>query len=348
MIQIETPDNFERRKEQHIHLALDPQNQAIGQSKFEQIQLVHEALPDLDFNDINIGTTTLGHSFKTPFFISSMTAGHPNGVHINHLFAKVSVARGWLMGVGSQRRQLFDSEAAQEWQAIRAEFPTVKLLGNIGISQLIQAPLAQIEAMVDSLQAIGMIIHTNPLQECLQPEGTPQFKGALRAIENLSQHLSVPVIIKETGCGFSMKTLSRLNDCGVTAVDISGLGGTHWGRIEGARAESDTIRSNAAQTFKNWGIHTVDALLNAIDCRPRFEIWASGGVRSGLDAAKLLAVGAKMIGIAQPLLEAAMQGEQSLLTRMERFEFELKTAMFCTGCADLQIMRENNVWIQNK
>jgi isopentenyl-diphosphate Delta-isomerase len=219
-------------------------------------------------------------------------------------------------------------------------------MGNIGISQLITTPLEVIQRLVDTLEAAAMIIHTNPLQECLQTEGTPYFKGCYKAIAQLCKTLTVPVIVKETGCGFSQGTLERLKDLGIYAVDVSGLGGTHWGRIEGTRAKGleDRIRAKAAQTFKNWGVSTVTSLLNALSCEPNYQVWASGGVRSGLDAAKFLAMGAKRVGIAQPMLAAALKGMETILEVMEVFEFELKIALFCTGSHDIKTLQEKQVW----
>lgn len=341
---VDDPNQFEQRKQDHIRLALDPQNQASGASGLDSISLIHEAIPDLNFADIDISRHIIGMDLPTPLFVSSMTAGHQASIDINRVLAEACSQRGWLMGVGSQRRQLFDPQAAAEWIAIRRAFPKVNLMGNIGLAQLIHTPIATIQGLVDSLEAVAMIVHTNPLQECIQPEGTPQFKGAFQAIASLCEGLNVPVIIKETGCGFSTSTLQRLKNIGVGAVDISGFGGTHWGRIEGHRTQGDDIRRQAAQTFKNWGIATAESLLNAIAIKPDYQIFASGGVRSGLDAAKLLAVGATCVGLAKPMLAAALNGVPQLLQAMEACEFELKLALFCTGSVDINALQENQRW----
>jgi isopentenyl-diphosphate Delta-isomerase len=248
------------------------------------------------------------------------------------------------MGVGSQRRELGDLEAAAEWRALRKKAPKVELLGNLGLAQLIKTKISEVERLVESLEASAMIVHLNALQECLQPEGTPEFKGGLKAIERLAEKLSVPVVIKETGCGFSRETLKRLKGTGVAAVDVSGLGGTHWGRIEGDRNSTGSSAADAAVTFANWGISTVDSLLEATKLKPDYEVWASGGVRSGLDAAKLLALGATSVGFAMPVLEAALSGEEALLGKMAQFEFELKTALFCTGAKSIAGLQRGKVW----
>jgi len=341
---IETTQQFSKRKQDHIRLALEEDTQAIGLSGLDGIELIHEAIPDLNFDEVAIETVSLGKPLATPFLVSSMTAGHDAAANLNQNLALACQQRGWLMGVGSQRRQLFDKDSNKEWLAIRQKAPRARLLGNLGLTQLIQTPTPRILELIDSLEAEAMIIHTNPLQEVLQAEGTPNFKGSYQAIERLCRELSIPVILKETGCGFSKQTLLRLNNLGVSVVDISGFGGTHWGRIEGMRSKSDSLYYTAAKTFKDWGITTVQSLLDAVSLKPNYVVWASGGVRSGLDAAKLLAIGAQIIGFAKPMIEAALQGIEAVIAQMELYEFELKTALFCTGCKDIATLQENIVW----
>jgi isopentenyl-diphosphate delta-isomerase len=306
--------------------------------------LIHEALPDLDFPQITLATPVLCKKKSTPFFVSSMTAGHVDSVSLNRLLARACSEKGWPMGVGSQRRELDDLDAAREWAMIRKDAPDVELLGNLGISQLIQTKISQIERLVEALRAKAMIIHLNALQECLQPEGTPRFRGGLHALERLCEKLSVPVVVKETGCGISAQTLKRLRNIGIAAVDVSGLGGTHWGRIEGDRNQPQDIRAEAAQTLSCWGISTVESLTDATRIKSDYEVWASGGVRSGLDAAKLLALGAAAVGFAMPILNAAIKGEEELLRKMSVFEYELKTAMFCMGCRTIAELQTKKVW----
>lgn len=322
---------FEKRKRDHIALALMPDNQAHELNTLDNITLCHEALPDLDFNTIDISTMRFGNVVAKPFFVSSMTAGHQDATPINHHLIAACAESGWAMGVGSQRRELTDAKAAVEWRILRRDYPHVTLFSNLGIAQLISTPLETIQRLTDALQAEALIIHCNPLQECMQPEGTPNFQGCWHALENLVQSLHLPVIIKETGCGFSQPTLTRLNSLGIAAIDISGLGGTHWGRIEGLRAKDEPVRQKAAITFRNWGIDTVQSVRNAYKINPSFEVWGSGGVRHGLDAARLLAIGATSIGFAKPMLTAALQSVDCVIETMTTIEYELKVAMFCTG-----------------
>lgn len=260
-----------------------------------------------------------------------MTAGHLNAASINRNLIEACAEKGWAMGVGSQRRELTDPEAAFEWRSLRQDFPKVSLYSNIGIAQLIISPVTDIQRITESLQAEALIVHCNPLQECIQPEGDTTYKGCWTALENTVKNLGLPIIVKETGCGFSPSTIERLKDIGISALDVSGLGGTHWGRIEGHRAVNDPVRYQAGITFRDWGVDTVDAVKNAAGLNPAFEIWGSGGVLNGLNAAKLIALGASTVGYAKPMLEVALQSVEQVNLRMSTIEYELKVAMFCTG-----------------
>ena len=331
---------FEQRKRDHIELALMPENQANESNPFDAFTLIHEALPDLDFESISIHSSRFGQPVQTPFIVSSMTAGHQQGIDINRHLVMACETMHWAMGVGSQRRELTDPLAATEWQALRREYPNVSLLSNLGIAQLISTKPAHIQRLTDALQATALIIHCNPLQECIQPEGTPLFKGCWGALEQLVKTLSLPIIVKETGCGFSASTLRRLNDIGVAAVDVSGLGGTHWGRIEGHRTVQNSARQRASTTFRHWGIDTISSVLNALSIKPTYELWGSGGVRHGLDAAKLFALGVSSVGFAKPMLEAALHSADAVIAAMTAIEYELKVAMFCTGSCVLNDLKE--------
>lgn len=335
-------EGFEGRKADHLRLSLSSEMEAMGGSGLDRVQLIHEALPEMNFSEVSLDTKFWRYKAASPFFISSMTAGHKGGEALNHTLARVAGRRRWPMGLGSQRRELTDPNAQAEWKKLRKAAPDAFFLSNLGLSQLIVTPLKQVMNLVASLEAGGIFIHANAMQEVLQPEGTPQFKGGLKALEKLCKASPVPVILKETGCGFSHATLKRLKSTGLAAVDISGFGGTHWGRIEGGRAAEDSVQRSAALTFKNWGISTADSLLNAP--KLNLEIWGSGGIRSGLDAAKTIALGAQKVGFAKPALERALEGDDSLAKWMELMEFELKVALFCTGSKNPEALRKGKKW----
>lgn len=347
-------DQFESRKADHLHLALQKENEAVGSSDLKRIHLIHEALPDLDFAEISIEDRFWSFNAGSPFFLSSMTAGHHEGISLNQTLARAAEKKKWPMGVGSQRRELTDPSAASEWKQLRKAAPKACLISNIGLSQAIQTPLKDLWRIVNSLEATALIVHTNPLQEALQPEGTPNFAGSQKVLEKICRNSPVPVILKETGCGLSESTLKRLKNTGLQAIDVSGFGGTHWGRIEGRRATSGSKSAKAAKVFADWGESTVTSLINAGkvlknkrlagSSKDKLEVWASGGIRSGLDAAKCIALGAQKVGFAKPALEQALLGEEALLKWMEQMEFELKVALFCTGSATPKQLRKGMKW----
>lgn len=340
----ESSQQFEKRKQDHIRIALDPRSQTEGLSGLDQVQLIHEALPDMNFKEVDPSTSFFSRKLSAPFFVSSMTAGHEKAPEINSRLAQLSAEKQILMGVGSQRRELVDSEARREWQAVRKTAPKALLLGNLGIAQVIRTPVDQIQGLVESLEAEALFIHLNSLQECLQPEGTPDFHGGYVAIETVAKKLQIPVIVKEVGCGFSKETLTRLYDLGIYAVDVSGLGGTHWGRVEGFRSEKEELLFQVAQTFGTWGLSTVQSVLNAKEVSEKIPVWASGGVRDGLQTAKLLAMGSEMVGIAQPWLKAALEGPEAVGQLYEKLLLEVKIAMFCTGVQKIADFKTKRVW----
>lgn len=349
----ESAQIFEQRKVSHIQHSLSDSVQTPHLSDLNRVHLVHEALPDFDFNEIDTRCSFFGYQAQYPLFISSMTAGHKAGTQVNETLARAAESHGWLMGVGSQRRELTDSEAFREWVGLRKVAPRAALLGNIGISQIITSTTDQIRALVEGLEARALIVHLNPLQEVLQLEGTPYFRGGLQALERLCGALPVPVIVKEVGCGISSSTAKRLQSAGVSVIDVAGLGGTHWGRIEGLRAQSSNGTSNlkfqVSETFKNWGLGLIESLLQVKSVADSCQVWASGGVRSGLDAAKLLATGASNVGLAQPILQALMEaGPEGLELKMQQVQLELKIAMFCSGSRTLIDLDRSKVVIWDR
>lgn len=337
-------NNFEQRKREHISVSLKENSESLGSTGFDRVQLIHQALPEINFEDVSISQNILGNIMQTPFFVSSMTGGWEKSEDINLMLAQACERRSWFIGVGSQRGQLTDSFKNKEWQNIRKACPRLIALGNIGLSQAITCSTSEIQKLVDSIEAQGMILHLNSLQEAIQKEGTPQFSGGINTIERLVKELSVPVIIKETGCGFSEETLNDLTGLGIKAIDLSGKGGTHWGRIEGVRLPKSDFRYGIGDTFSDWGIKTVDSLFYSRESKRDYKVWASGGIRTGLDAAKALALGAEAVGFARPILQALQEGEEVLDQVMSRMEYELKISLFCTGSSNLKKLRRDKKW----
>ncbi len=339
---------FTLRKQDHLRIALDESVQTPERLGLDQMELIHDSLPELNLEDVQIETSLLERPFRTPFYISGMTAGHEDAMELNLRLARAASERGWIFGVGSQRRELDADYLDSGIQSIVTTFSDLKLVANLGLAQLIELYLnrnsgatnpsqKKIEKIVQSSRASLIAVHLNPLQEAIQVEGTPQFKHGLAALQWLMDHTAVPVVVKETGSGLSRPALEKLSQLKLYAVDVSGLGGTHWGRVEGKRADPHSRAARMGETFKNWGISTLESAQLAIEIfkGTTTEVWASGGVRTGLDAAKLLALGCDRIGFAKPALVAALKSEHELQQWMATIEQELKVAMFCSGSANL-------------
>ncbi len=342
-------DDFENRKKDHIRLALDSMSQGATTNDFNRIRLVHNALPEMNFSEVSLATNILSQSFASPNFIASMTAGHRQSLEINLNLAKAASKKKWMMAVGSQRRELDIQKFSIEWSDIRRQVPDVHFVSNIGISEVITEPVEKIINLTETIQAIGLIVHLNPLQEVIQDRRNGVFKGGLQAIENLVKKTKIPIIVKEVGFGISEEIISKLFSIGVHAVDLAGRGGTHWGYIEGARGTAEGLGPEVAQVFSDWGYTSVELLMGLQRHVLFNSIWASGGVRSGVDSAKCLALGARAVGIAQPLMKAAVQSEDEVLRVMNLFDDQLQVAMFCMGISRCEDFLHKKVWyVSNK
>ncbi len=341
----EKAEVFVSRKQDHIRLALDQRTQALGSSGFDFIELEHEALPDFDFSEINTKTNLLEKTVDSPVFISSMTAGHEQGTVINERLASLADQKKILFAVGSQRRELVDPNQSVEWIKLKEKFPNLNLIANLGIAQVIQSSPQEISSLVKRMGAVGLFVHLNPLQELIQSEGTPYFRGGIEALARLKEVLSVPLLVKEVGCGISNRTVRKLEQAGVDIVDVSGRGGTHWGRLEGLRDQTSLQQKRASEVYANWGFPTAVNLRNVLSEKRSAKIWASGGIRNGLEVAKCLALGAQAVGCAAPFLKGAVESSESLEMVYEQLIFELKIAMFCTGIRQVADFKEKKVWI---
>jgi isopentenyl-diphosphate delta-isomerase len=340
----ESYSEFEDRKRDHIRLALGELTQELVSSGFSKIKLIHEALPEIDFKDVSLQVKLLGHEVASPHFVSSMTAGHHDSLKINRNLALAASVNGWVMAIGSQRRELTDPDASKEWKEIVSTVPDLKLISNIGILEVLSQPSEKIMELVVSLNAIGLYIHINSLQEVFQNNSNLNFKGALNAIENLTKQSHVPVLVKEVGFGINKEIAKKLFDIGVKVVDVAGNGGTHWGKIEALRQSKESIIYKAADAFADWGQSAVDCLLDLQDQVLFHQVWASGGIRNGIDSAKCLALGARAAGIAQPLMKAAIENETKVSQVMQEFDFQLKTAFFCMGIKKCEELLHKKVW----
>ncbi len=331
------------RKSEHLEICLRRDVEAILKSTgFEDVELIHDALPEVDFDEISLKTTFLGKKLQAPVMILPMTGGHPRGGRLNLLMASIAQEFGLAFGVGSQRAGLENPRLMSTYK-VRKVAPDVFLLGNLGIPQLLGKKGPQLARYaVESIDADALSIHLNPLQEVVQPEGQPTFRGGLRAISKVCNTLDVPVIVKETGAGINRRVAKKLVSAGAAAIDVSGAGGTSWAGVELHRAGR-----GLGATFWDWGIPTAVAVIEVAES-VSVPVIASGGVRSGLDAAKALALGADLVGLALPVLKAAAKGEKSLRQFLTSFLLELKAAMFLCGCKNLKELCNTEVVITGR
>lgn len=344
---------FTSRKADHLLLSLDDRTQqgVFSERFIDHIQLQGTAFPEINFSDVKVETQFQNYKLSAPFFISSMTSGTSLGEPINEAFALLSQEKQILMGVGSQRKELQDNLALKEWQRIRKKYPKALLLSNLGLSQLIETPIDRIRKITDNLEAVGLIIHCNALQECLQKEGTPTFRNGLATIERLVNKINIPIIVKEVGFGFSQRDLVRLNQAGVAAVDFSGRGGTNWAHIEALRYPKKTIERDTGFVFSDWGYDIREWIDFHDQDSVSYQFWSSGGIRDGLDVAKMIAIGSQFVGMAQPWLQSLVVdlGKKKLdVDKLYGFYDktfrELQIALFCCGYTNLESFRKSKAF----
>jgi isopentenyl-diphosphate Delta-isomerase len=335
------------RKADHLRVCLeeDVQSHQITHG-LERYRFTHACLPELNRDEVDISTTFLGKKVATPLLISSMTGGTEQARVINQRLAKTAQRFGLAMGVGSQRVAVENPDLINTF-SVRQYAPDALLFANLGAVQLnYDYGVSQCQKAVDALAADALILHLNPLQEAVQSEGDVNFKGLFAKIEQLVRMLPVPVVAKEVGNGISAAMAKRLLDIGIAAIDVAGAGGTSWARVESERAK-DAQQRRLGNTFADWGIPTADCItsIRALDDQraKQVPLIASGGLRNGLEAAKALALGANLSGMAMPFLRAASQSEAALSELSEALIAELKTVLFCTGCENLAALRQPGI-----
>jgi isopentenyl-diphosphate delta-isomerase len=327
------------RKADHLRICLDEDVQCHQTTNgLERYRFVHCCLPELDCQDLKVDTTFLGKSLGAPLLISSMTGGTEQAWLINRRLAEVAQHYRLAMGVGSQRVAIENPDLASTF-AVRAIAPDALIFANLGAVQLNYGyGVDQCRQVVDCLEADALILHLNPLQECVQTRGDTNFKGLFAKISQLCQTLPVPVIAKEVGNGISGPMAQRLIEAGVSAIDVAGAGGTSWARVESERAQ-DAKQRRLGNTFADWGLPTAECLTAIRAIAPHIPLIASGGLRNGLEVVKAIALGADLAGLAWPFLQAASVSEDALYELTEILIAEVTTALFCTGSATLADLR---------
>ena len=340
-----------KRKADHIRISLNHNVQARKVTTgFEDIHLIHNALPEIDKQDIDLSTTVFNHKFSAPLIVGAITGGTSEAAKINAAIAEAVEELGLGMGVGSQRVAIEDKTLEKTFAIARKKAPTAFLIANLGGVQLVHGyGLKEVKKAVEMIDADAIAIHLNPLQEAVQPEGQTRFGGVLEKIGEITKELGKPVIAKETGAGIAAEEAKRLEAANVEGIDISGAGGTSFAAVEYYRAKgkSNSSQRRLGEVFWDWGIPTAVSLVE-VSQSVNIPIIASGGIRSGVEMAKALALGASLTSISKPVLEAAVKGvketKQELLLLIE----ELKNSMFLVGADTVQALKEKPVVITGK
>lgn len=326
---------IDQRKADHIKINLEKDVRSALTTGLENYHFVHEALPELDLHRVDPGVNVLGKRLAAPILISSMTGGTEEAGEINQRLAEAAQEVGVAMGVGSQRAALEHPEQTPTFSITRQVAPDILLFANLGAVQLNYSyGVDECRRAVDMIHADALILHLNPLQEAVQDAGDTNFEGLAKKIEEVCRTITVPVIAKEVGWGISERTAKLLADCGVQAIDVAGAGGTSWSQVEMHRAPDEFTRQLAA-TFVGWGIPTAESILNVRKAVPDMLIFASGGLKDGLDIAKCVALGATLGGMAGQFLKAAAVSTEKAVEAMKLTKKQVEVTMFASGVETL-------------
>lgn len=319
----------QRRKTDHLRICLEKEVE-VGTTGFENYRFVHNALPEIDLDKIDASVEFLGKKLAAPILISSMTGGTPEAGKINQNLAKAAQKIGVAMAVGSQRIAIEDPKLASTFQ-VREVAPDILLFANLGAVQLNYGfGVKECREAVKMMGADGLVLHLNPLQEAIQPEGNRNFENLFPKIEKVVKGLSIPVIVKEVGCGLSEEVARKLYAAGVKIIDTASWGGTNWAKIEGIRA-----KGSLGEIFSQWGIPTAESIIACKKVKG-LRVIGSGGIRNGVEIAKALALGADLVGLALPFLKPATRSEKEVEEKLLQLVRELKISMFCLGVKNIK------------
>jgi len=319
----------ESRKKDHVELVLKKGAQYDKSTGFEKLDFVHNALPELSLESVDLSTTFFGKRISYPILINAMTGGYPAAAKINKSLAAAAQKHRIAFALGSQRAMVEHPEFAKTY-LVRDVAPDIPILANIGAFQLKKYSKQQIESLVQAVEADALAVHLNALQEAIQPEGDTDFSGVLAAIQRTCEQLSVPVLVKETGAGMSQDVALKLKAAGVKYLDVGGAGGTSWSKVE-------YLRTKGVPGFGNWGIPTLESI---IQCRGVLPLIASGGIRDGLDGAKAIALGADLCGAAYPFLRALDRSEAALDQFTNTFKKQMRICAYLTGSRTLADLKK--------
>lgn len=341
-------DDIPTRKADHIDVATQRAVTASISPGWDDVTLIHQSLPEINLEDVDLSVELFGHRLRAPLVIASMTGGHPRATEINRLLAGAAQEFGIGMGVGSQRAAVRRPELLGSYTVARETAPDALLIANVGAPQLIPQGAEpalideQILHLVTTLRADALAIHLNYLQEVVQPEGDTRSKGCLEAIHHLAGVLPVPIIAKETGAGISRPQALLLRDAGVACIDVGGAGGTSFALVESFRSADRGLGpiERLGRTLADWGLPTAASVVECTGLG--IPVIGTGGIRSGLDAAKALALGADAVSIARPMLTAALEGREALHAYIQELIDALRAILFLTGAATVQGLRSRD------
>lgn len=326
------------RKLAHLEICKNEEVEHHKTTGFEDIELVHTTLPEVNFEEIDTSIDFLGKTLDSPLIISAITGGHPASKQINKNLAIATENTQIAMGVGSQRAGIVDEKLKDTFTVVRDYAQTATIIGNIGAPQVEYAPDA-----IEMLDCDSLAIHLNPLQEIIQPEGDVDAKGYTDSIKNICDNTNIPIIAKETGAGISGRDAQTLEKIGVDAIDVQGVGGTSWAAVETYRSQNPSL----GNLFWDWGIPTAVSTIETVEST-KLPIISSGGIRNGLEAAKAISLGASCVAMALPFLKYAYESPEKVEEKINQFTRELKTAMFLVGASDIEELKQKRVIITGK
>jgi isopentenyl-diphosphate delta-isomerase len=330
------------RKSDHIRINLEEDVNSGLTTGLERFRFLHRALPELDLDQIDLGLEVFGRKMNAPILISSMTGGTDQAEKINIVLAEAAQTACIAMGLGSQRAAIEHPELAPTFQ-VRRVAPDILLFANLGAVQLnYDYGLAECQKAVEMIEADALILHLNALQEAVQPEGNTRFAELISKIEAVCKVLPVPVIAKEVGWGFSVQDARLLREAGVAAIDVAGAGGTSWSQVEMHRAENES-QARLAASFIDWGIPTADSIRMVRAAAPDLLVFASGGIRNGVEIAKCIALGAALGGMAGPFLKAAVKSIDHTHETIKEIVREIRVCMFAAGAANLESLGQTTL-----
>ena len=331
--------SIDKRKDEHIEYAMDPTNRKTENSEFDRLVLEHDCVPEISFDEIDISSMFLNQSISAPLIIGAMTGGSREGDRINENLAKAAQKLQIPLALGSQRAAIETGRT----QKIREIAPDALILGNLGATQVRDHGVEFVKKAAKSVSADAMVIHFNPLQELIQPEGDTDWSKILSEIKKCSKSLGIPIIAKEVGSGISVSSAKKLQSEGINWIEVAGKGGTSWARIELSR-NSDNHLKKVAEPFLDWGMSTVSLIKLIRRNISTVNLIGSGGIRNGLDVAKCLALGCDLAAVAQPFLGPARKSSDAVVDAISIYTEQLKWALFLTGSRNLIELKKTKIY----